>query len=148
VTTTVTPARQRRRAVGRLLQKVQHALPGILLMSEGVHSLQAGAHGWHLALAIAEVATSAVVFIALIKAIRQLRDQTRGGAVPHLHTGIDWVDIFLGVMVFTEAWAKYVETGHIARPTILLGVVMVVLGVFGGKFLRWKQGRGHAQRPN
>ncbi len=144
VSTTASPSRQRRRARVKLLQKVQHALPGIVLMGEGLHSLREGAHGWHLALAVAEVATSAFVFVALIKAISELRQQTKGGAVPHPHYGIDWVDILLGGMIYTEAWAKYVETGHIARPAILLGTVMVALGLFGGKILKWRHGRAGA----
>jgi hypothetical protein len=81
------------------------------------------------------------VFVAFVKAARELQAQLKHGGVPHVHTGIDWVDILLGAMLFTEVWAKYMETGHIARPTVLLGVVMIFFGLFGGKFLAWKQAR-------
>jgi hypothetical protein len=98
-------------------------------------------HGWHLLLAVAEVAVSAAVMIAFVKAARELQAQLKNGGVPHVHTGIDWVDILLGAMLFTEVWAKYMETDQIARPTMLLGFVMVFFGVFGGKFIAWKQAR-------
>ncbi len=85
-----------------------------------------------------DIAISAVVFIALFRAFRSLRVQIKSGGVPHVHLGIDWVDIFLGAMLFTEVWAEYVETGHLKRPTILLGIVMLFFGLFGGRFIAWK----------
>jgi hypothetical protein len=133
------PAKLRKRAKARLAQKAQHAVPGSVLFGDGVKAVTHGAEGWHLALGVTELAISAVVFIALIRAFRSLREQMKGGGVPHLHLGIDWVDIFLGAMLFTEVWAKYVETGHIKRPTVLLGFVMLFFGVFGGKFIAWKR---------
>lgn len=140
--TEIKPARARRRAVGKILQKVQHAVPGVVLFQHGVHALQEGAHGWHLALGLAELATSALVFGSLIVAIRQLRTQMRGGGVPHLHTGIDWTDIFLGLMLFTEAAAKYPVNHKIWSPTFLLACVMIVLGLWGGKLAEWKIKKG------
>jgi hypothetical protein len=139
------PKNVRRRAKGRLLQKVQHAVPGIVLLQEGIHGLQTGAHGWHLALAIAEIATSALVFLTLIRAVRTMTAQMKGGGVPHPHYGIDWVDIFLGLMLFTEAWAKYQHNGHISRPTLLLAVVMIALGLFFGKLVKYRDEK--ALRP-
>ena len=85
-----------------------------------------------------DIAISAVVFIALFRAFRSLRVQIKSGGVPHVHLGIDWVDIFLGAMLFTAVWAEYVETGHLKRPTILLGIVMLFFGLFGGRFIAWK----------
>ena len=135
-----TPARARRASIVRVMQKVQHAVPGVALLGHGISSLTHGAEGWHQLLAIAEVLASVAVFVTLASAIRQLRKNLSAGTAPHIHTGIDWVDIFLGCMLFTEVWSVYLETGHLARPTILLGVVMMILGVFGGKFIAWKQG--------
>lgn len=132
------PAKLRKRARVRLAQKAQHAVPGSVLFGDGVKAVTHGAEGWHLALGVTELIVSAVVFLALIRAFQSLRVQIKDGGVPHIHIGIDWVDIFLGAMLFTEVWAKYVETGHIKRPSILLGVVMIFFGVFGGKFIAWK----------
>lgn len=138
------PSRQRRRAIGQLVQKLQHAVPGGVLLREGLTGIMEGVHGWHLALSVAEVATCAAVFVALVKAILELGSHFKAKTVPHRHLGIDWVDIFLGTMLFTEAWAKYHENGHIKRPTIVLGVVMIILGLFGGKLVAWKARRSHA----
>jgi hypothetical protein len=140
---TLDPTTARRRATVRLLQKAQHAVPAFVLVGHGIAALREGAHGWHLALAVAEVAVSAAVFVAFARAIRDHRAQLKNGGVPHVHTGIDWVDILLGAMLFTEAWAKYMETAHLARPTIVLGIVMIVFGLFGGKFIAWKQARSN-----
>lgn len=136
------PHTARRRAKARLMQKAQHAVPGVVLMIHGAQALGENPHGWHLLLAVAEVAVSAAVIVAFLKAARALQAQLKNGGVPHVHTGIDWVDILLGAMLFTEVWAKYMENGHIARPTLLLGVVMIFFGLFGGKFIAWKQQRG------
>jgi len=134
----VSPAKLRARARVRLAQKAQHAVPGSVLLGHAGKAVMPARDGWHLVPGITELVVSAAVFIALIRAFRSLRAQIKGGGVPHLHLGIDWVDIFLGAMLFTEVWAKYIETGHIKRPSILLGVVMIFFGVFGGKFIAWK----------
>lgn len=138
MTKVVTPEKLRRRATVRLAQKAQHAVPGVVLIQEGIHGLSAGAEGWHRLLAVSEVVVCVAVFMSLARAIREHRQHIRAKTVPHLHTGIDWIDIFLGGMLFTEAWAKYLDHGHLARPTVVLGVVMIIFGVFGGKFIAWK----------
>ena len=138
----VTSRRAQRRAVGRIIQKVQHAVPGFVLFQHGLHAIQGGEHGWHLALGVAELATSAAVFVSLILVIRDVAGHIRAGTAPHLHTGIDWADIFLGLMLFTEAAAKYPVSHKIWSPTFLLAVVMIVLGLFGGKIAQWKINKG------
>lgn len=143
-TKAVTPRRAQRRAVGRIIQKVQHAVPGFVLFQHGLHAIRAGEHGWHLALGVAELATSAAVFVSLVLVIRQVAGHIRAGTAPHLHTGIDWADIFLGLMLFTEAAAKYPVSHKIWSPTLLLAITMMVLGVFGGKIAEWKAGKRSA----
>ena len=137
----ISPERLRRRATARLLQKVQHALPVYVLVQEGAHALSEGAEGWHRWLAITEVVVSVAVLISLAAAFKEHAKHRRLKTAPHLHTGIDWIDIFLGALCFTEAWAKYMENGHIARPTLVLGVVMILFGLFGGKYLAWRRER-------
>lgn len=138
------PKRIRRRAVGRLFQKVQHALPGLALLQSGVAALSTGAHDWHLALAIAQIGTAAVVILALFVAMRALRTQLKDGGVPHPHYGIDWVDIFLGLMLFTEVASHYPERHKIWSPHFLLGIVMIVLGLWGGRLVQWRTERRRA----
>ena len=136
-----TPEKARRQAMVRLLQKVQHAIPGFVLIQEGVASLREGVEGWHRGLAIAEVLVCLAVLVTLARAFREHAKHLREQTVPHVHLGIDWIDIFLGGMCFTEAWAKYLDHGHLARPTILLGITMIAFGLFGGKLIAWKQRR-------
>lgn len=138
MTKEVTPERVRRQASVRLMQKLQHAVPGFVLLGHGSAMMVHGAEGWHEILAISEIATSLIVFAMLAQALRGLLVHYKNGTAPHIHMGIDWVDMFLGAMLFTEVWSRYVETGHIARPTILLGFVMIFFGLFGGKFIAWK----------
>lgn len=138
----ITPRRAQRRAIGKILQKVQHAVPGFVLFQHGLHAIQAGEHGWHLALGIAELATSAAVMVSLILVIRQVVGHIRAGTAPHLHLGIDWADIFLGLMLFTEVAAKYPEKHKWWGPTFLLACAMIVVGLWGGKIAEWKIKKG------
>ena len=55
----------------------------------------------------------------------------------HLHHGVDWIDIFIGAMLGVEAYANYHATAHIPRPTILLAVVMVTVGIAHGRLMAW-----------
>lgn len=118
--------------------KFQHAVPGIVLIQEGIHSIREGVEGWHRLLAVSEIVVCVAVFVSLARALPQLVRDIRSKTAPHLHVGIDWIDIFLGGMLFTEAWAKYLDHGHIARPTVLLGIVMIIYGIWGGKYIAWK----------
>jgi hypothetical protein len=135
------PRRERRRAVGRLLQKIQHAVPALVLLQHGYEGVSHGAHGWHLLLSIAQVLVAVTVIVAVVVAIRTLRRQMAGGRLPHLHLGIDWLDIFLAGMLFVEVWTRYHDVGRIPRPTLLLAVIMLIVGVYGGRFAAWKRAR-------
>ena len=55
----------------------------------------------------------------------------------HPHHGIDWIDISLGVMLSVEAYAKYHATAHVPRPTILLAVAMLTIGMLHGRLASW-----------
>jgi hypothetical protein len=52
----------------------------------------------------------------------------------HLHQ-VDWVDVLLAVMLFTEVGARYVETQphHLTRPTLLLAIVTLAVGLLHGR---------------
>ena len=138
MTKEISPGRARRRAVGRNLQKIQHAVPGVVLFQHGLHALSDGAEGWHLALGAAEVLTAGAVFVSLLLAMRKLVGHIRAGETPHLHTGIDWTDVFLGLMLYTEIASKYPVTHKIWSPSFLLGTVMIVLGFFGKYVVAFK----------
>jgi hypothetical protein len=135
----ISPSRARRRAVGRILQKIQHAVPGVVLLQHGAHAFMDGETGWHLALGAAEIVTASAVFVSLLLAMRKLAGHLRAGEIPHLHTGIDWTDVFLGLMLYTEVAAKYTVYHRIWSPSFLLGTVMIVLGFWTEHIVSFKK---------
>lgn len=126
------PVRYRRVQRGQFLQKLQHAIPAIVVLGDGLSHLQHDPHGISLALGSAEVLVSVLVIGSVIRGFRQMR---AGGAADHGHAthAIDWIDLLIGAMLLVEAYAKYHATHHVPRPTILLGVVMIAIGVFHGR---------------
>lgn len=135
------PVRYRRVQRGQFIQKLQHAIPSVVVLGDGLSHLQHDPHGASLALGIAEVLVSVLVIGSVIKGLRQLR----AGAGGHGHAahGIDWIDLLIGAMLLVEAYAKYHATHHIPRPTILLGVVMVTIGLLHGRIATWGERRLH-----
>jgi hypothetical protein len=127
---TAIPVHYRRVQRGQFLQKVQHAIPSFVVLGDGISHLQHDPHGISLALGVAEVVVSVLVIVSVIRGLRKL---LAGGAEQHgAHHGIDWIDVFLGAMLLVEAYAKYHATHHVPRPTILLGVVMIGIGLLHG----------------
>lgn len=126
------PLVSRRRERVQLFQKLQHAVPAPVLLSDGMNRLTDHAALWSVALGVAEVTASAVVIVALFQAIRR---QRQPAAHAHHAHGIDWIDIFLGVMVLVEVLVHHHETGRIPRPTLLLGVTLIVVGLAHGWLL-------------
>lgn len=127
------PLVSRRRERVQLFQKIQHAVPAPVLFGDGIQRLTGHAALWSAVLGVAEVATSAIVIVMLFRAVRQ---QRTAPADAHHHHGVDWIDIVLGAMVLVEVLVHYHETGHIRRPTLLLGATMIVLGLTHGWLLR------------
>lgn len=134
---TAIPVRYRRAQKGQFLQKLQHALPSIIVLGDGLSHLQHDPHGASLALGVAEVLVSALVIGSVIRGFIKLRAGATAPAHGHAHHGVDWIDLFLGTMLLVEAYAKYHATAHLPRPTILLGVVMIVLGFVHGRIAAW-----------
>jgi len=120
----------RRRAKVLLVQKLEHTIPSAVLLADGLRRFVAEPTPLSIGLAVAEVVTSALVLRAFALAVRHAFKHQAAG---HEHHGPDWLDIFLGVMVLTEVFVHYHETGHITRPKILLAVTLVGLGVLHGK---------------
>ena len=126
------PLTSKRRDLAVLLQKLQHVVPSIALLVQGIARLGHEAHGWSRALGAAEVGASVLVIGAFARLVRATR---RGAHVAHgaeAHHGVDWVDLLLGGMLAVEVWAHWHESGHIKRPTALLAVAMVVIGLLHG----------------
>jgi hypothetical protein len=132
------PIRYRRAQRGQFAQKIQHAIPAIVVLSDGIDHLSHDPHGIDLWLGAAEVGVSVLVIGSVIRGFRQLRAQLASKAdVHHAHHGIDWIDICLGAMLAVEAYAKFHATAHIPRPTIVLAITMLTVGLLHGKLAAW-----------
>lgn len=131
------PIRYRRAERGLFVQKLQHAIPSIVVLSDGLTHLSHNPAGAELALGVVEVVAAVLVMGSVVRGIRQLRAQAGGGAHAHPHHGVDWIDIFIGVMLAVEAYAKYHASHRIPRPTIVLGLAMIAIGLAHGKLAAW-----------
>jgi hypothetical protein len=129
------PLRYRSSQRGLFLQKLQHALPSIVVLNDGLAHLSHDPHGVELALGAFEVGAAILVMGSVVHGVRQLIKHTAADA--HPHHGVDWIDLFIGVMLSVEAYAKYHATAHIPRPTILLAVVMLTIGMLHGRLAAW-----------
>lgn len=98
-----------------------------MLVTDGVRRVTGEFHLASAALGIAEIVTSALVIGSMARAMKQLRRTTH--AEHHAH-GIDWVDIFLGVMLGVEAFMHQHESGHLPRPTVLVAILTFAIGIF------------------
>jgi hypothetical protein len=128
------PLRYKRAERGLFLQKLQHAVPSIVVMGDGLAHLSHDPHGVELALGLFEVGAALAVMASVVIGIRKLRRSApKADAHGHGHHGVDWIDIFIGVMLCVEAYAKYHATARIPRPTILLAVTMLIVGLTHGK---------------
>jgi hypothetical protein len=134
VTELVVPIQSRRRETSLVLQKMQHVLPALPLLFQGITRLQHEPHGWSLLLAIAEVGVSVVVVGAFVRQLRAARSRaTDDHGHDASHHGVDWVDVLIGAMLGVEVWAHWHETGHVKRPTVLMAVGIFAVGLLHGR---------------
>jgi len=131
------PVRYRRTEKARFLQTLQHAVPSVIVLGEGINHLTHDPHGASLALGIAEVGVATLVIGSVLRGFRRLRAQLTRGEQHHAHRGIDWIDVCLGAMLAVEAYAKYDATGRIARPMIVLSLAMFALGFLHARMAAW-----------
>ena len=127
------PIRYRRAHRGLFIQKLQHAVPSIVVLGDGIDHLSHGGAALDLGIGVAEVGVSLLVIGSVIRGFREMRKQTaQADHDVHPHHGVDWIDICLGAMLSVEAYAKYHATGHIPRPTLLLAFAMFTIGMLHG----------------
>ena len=135
------PVRLKRAERGVFAQKMQHAIPSLVVLGDGLSHLSHDPHGVELALGIFEVVAALLVMGSVARGVYQLRRRLAtphaGEAAGHAHHGIDWIDIFIGVMLSVEAYAKYFADGRIPRPTIVLAVTMITFGLMHGRIAAW-----------
>lgn len=132
------PIRLRGSQRALFVQKLQHAVPSIVVLGDGIDHLSHDPHGIDLALGIFEVGAAVLVIGSVLRGFRELRKHlAKSPDDVHSHHGPDWIDICLGVMLSVEAYSKFHATGHVPRPTILLAVVMFAIGLLHGRLAAW-----------
>jgi hypothetical protein len=133
----IVPLRSKRRERAVLVQKLQHAVPGAMLLFAGFQAIQDEVRGFALALAVFEIACSLLLIASVIAGLRKVIRPASVEHAPHLHHGgIDWIDVFTGALLFAEVGEHWHLKHHLARPTILLASVLVIVGLFHGRFKR------------
>jgi hypothetical protein len=135
---TAVPIRYRRSQKALFVQKLQHAIPSIVVLGDGLDHLSHDPHGIDLALGVFEVGAAVLVMGSVVYGFRQLLKHTGRAHADHVHAhGVDWIDICLAGMLSVEAYAKYHATAHIPRPTIFLAIMMFAIGMMHGRLASW-----------
>ena len=131
------PIRYRGASRALFIQKLQHAVPSIVVLGDGIdHVSHAAGLDWWLG--AVEVGVSLLVIGSVIRGVREMLKHTaKSDQDVHAHHGVDWIDICLGVMLGVEAYAKYHVSGHIPRPTIVLALAMLAIGLAHGRLAAW-----------
>jgi hypothetical protein len=128
----IVPLQSKKRRRAALLQKYQHLLPAVPLMTAGVQALRRGAHGFELALALFEIATSALLFGSVVREIRAAR-RPRDAHAHHGAHSVDWFHIFAAGVLLAEAAERWHQTHHWPRPMLLTALTSLVLGLMHGR---------------
>lgn len=120
-----------------LFQKLQHAVPGSMLLFAGLQALGEGARGFPLALAVFEIVTSVLLIGSVVVAFKRARRPANHAELPHVHHGgIDWIDVFTAGMLFAEAAEHWHLKHHLKRPTIVMAGTLLVVGLLHGRIKR------------
>lgn len=133
----IVPLRSKRRERAVLIQKLQHAIPGAMLLFAGFRAIGENARGFALALALFEIVSSALLIGSVIVAFKKARRPANSAHAPHLHHGgADWIDIFTAALLFAEVAEHWHLKHHVARPTLLTAFVLLIVGLLHGRIAR------------
>jgi hypothetical protein len=125
----------RRRERVQLLRKFQHGVPALVLFLEGLERILTREGDWNRWLGTAEAFAGMLVLGAIARDIGRLRwgagHTTPRQRVP-LHQ-VDWTDICLAALLSAEVAAHRVETGLWRRPTLLLAILTLAVGLAHGR---------------
>src|SRR5262245_40568893 len=86
------PIRYRRADRALFIQKIQHAVPSIVVLSDGLNHLSHDAHGIELVLGVFEVAAALGVMGSVVYGFRKTFISKHVDESHH-HHGPDWIDI-------------------------------------------------------
>ena len=136
------PIRYRRAERGLFVQKLQHAVPSIVVLTDGLDHLSHDPHGVDLVLGVVEVVVALGVMATVIYGLKNLVKAHIKPSHGH-HHGVDWIDIAIGLMLAVEAYAKFHASGKIPRATILLAMTMLGVGIAHPRLAAWGSRRRH-----
>ena len=94
-----------------------------------------------LALAGVEIGTSVMLVITIGREMREMRQRREPIADGRHAHGVDWIDIWAAGVLFAEAAERWHLNHHLARPTILTGLVTLALGLFHHRLAARRQRR-------
>jgi hypothetical protein len=132
------PLRSRRRRRALAVQKFQHAVPAVPLLFAGVAGLQSGERGAVFVLSLFEIGTSVLLLGTIVRAIKSARNRT---AAAHGSHNIDWFHVFAAGVLLAEALEHWHLTAHWRRPTLLMALVTLGLGLLHGRLERRSEAR-------
>lgn len=139
----IVPLRSKRAERAQLLQKFQHLGPAVILLGSGFQTLRGDRQGIALWIALFQIASSVLLLATMGQAVHSAaRRADADAAVHHAHHGVSWIEIFTAAVLAAEAWEHYHATNHIKRPTVLLAVTLLVLGLLHPKILTRARRRG------
>ncbi len=121
------PTRFRRRALA-----VNHALPGVLLVLDGIGTLAEG-RGEHLPLAAAGIIAGAAVLATVGREL--------AARVEAEHRTVGWIDVFAGIVLVVEG-ANHFHPDKGFQPAhlyALVGVATSLKGLFHARLARWRR---------
>jgi hypothetical protein len=144
----VVPLRSRRQQRAVLVQKLQHAIPGFVLLMAGLETLGHGPHGTELGMAIFEIAASVLLLGSMARTLHSNRhllrrsDSTHHPHVAHrAHRGIEWADLFAAAVLIAEGLERKMHGHHFPRPAILAAATLAVMGLMHGRLQHFAQAR-------
>ncbi|HEX3130622.1 MAG TPA: hypothetical protein VH394_25010 [Thermoanaerobaculia bacterium] len=133
------PLLSRRRERGQLFQKLQHVIPAVPLLGAGIQGLIHGERGFALALAVAEIVTSALLLRSTAQELRAFRSSHDSEHAAH--HGVDWFEIFAAGVLTVEALEHWHTHSHLPRPSFLMAAVTLGLGLFHGRIAEFSARR-------
>ena len=133
-----------------LWQMLQHGTAAVTLLVAGLAGLRG--EGRDAIVSVLDVVASGGLLVVIARELRRLRAERAaeraGGVVaesPHAdhegHHGLGWADIFAGAMLLLESYHHYEETHHVRRPTLLLALLTLALGVLHPRLARLRAER-------
>lgn len=138
--TRLVPIKSRRHRRAQALQRLQDLIPAAALLLAGAHALGRGAAGLTRVMGAAQVVVGAAMVLLVLRVLRHNLASTLPDAPAH-ESPVDWVEVGAGCVLLLGAWQQWHDTRHVPRPTVLTGLVTLVVGLNHARLARATAGR-------